>query len=370
MKHTNRISAILFCTALLASACIEDIEYNGSDSKSMLVANCITRDLEIPVFHMTRSHSFLEYYSTNEDIKSGIDMTVDINGKTRKAEYDEHLGGYSDGRIIRQGDVISFNASHPEYGSISATDTVPYAQECHMNSYIKKYVHVKTISEAFEDYEPDFQDDKVDSSWVVELDIQGRPDATDYYLLKIEPVVVYTTKWAFDDNEFKMPAALHFKVPAATKVLLEQSNDATAILEETEEDSQFEYGFTTYMFSDQHIKDGSKLTFEILMEKPDTAQYIYYTNDTPDDDSQSAYPPSDLYSFKTYGNEIEYQLNIQLYVLSRSFYLYQESVSDYEDSDMTFMSEPVTIIHNVKGGAGILATYAVKDFSFGFKRPF
>lgn len=362
MRYRNTILRAFIATVLFASACTKDIEYKGPDSTSMLIVNCIAHDGDVPVFHMSRSRSFLEYYRSNDDFKSGVNVDISINGNTKKATYNEEMGGYTDNRTISQGDVISVRASHTEYGEITATDTVPFAQEILMNSYIRKYVHAKTISEAFDDYAADFDDSKVDSSLVVEIDIQGHPDADDYYILKIEPIALYTQQWEFEDEPDTIPMALHFKVPAATKMLLGQSDATTAILEETEEDSQFEYGSTSFIFSDQYIKDGSKLTFEILLEKPDTTNNIYYYYN---DQDIPVSPMSAIYSDK-----IEYQFNVKLYVLSGSYYYYHKSVIDYDNADMTFMSEPVTILHNVKGGAGILATYTSKEYSTGFSRQF
>ena len=366
MKHRNTILTAFIATALLVSACIEDIEYKGSDSKSMLVVNCITSNGDVPVFHLSRSRSFLEYYRSNDDFKTGVDVSISVNGKVKKATYNDEAGGYTDNRPIAQGDVISVSAIHQVYGQVTATDTVPYAQELIVNSFTKKYVHAKTISEAFDDYAYDFDYSKVDSSLVVEIDIQGRPDKDDFYILKIEPVAIYTQQLDFESEPDTVPMPLHFKVPAATKVLLGQSDATTAILEETEEDSQFEYGSTSYIFSDQYIKDGSKLTFEVLLERPDTTSHIfYYYNQDIDDDDYPGTPIAVQYS-----NEISYQFNMKLYVVSSSYYYYHMSVTDFDNADMSFMSEPVTILHNVKGGAGILATYTSKEYSIGFARQF
>lgn len=362
MKYRNIILTASLATALFVSACVEDIEYDGPDSKSMLVVNCITKDGDVPVFHLSRSRSFLDYYKSNDDFRSGINMEVSINGNARKAAYYDELGGYTDNRTISQGDVISVRAAHPDYGQITATDTVPYAQDMLMSSYIKKYVHAKTISEAFDNYSSDFDDSKVDSSLVVEIDIQGRPDADDFYILKLEPVAIYTQQWEFETEPDTIPMSLHFKVPAATKMLLGQSDATTAILEETEEDSQFEWGATSFVFSDQYIKDGSKLTFEILLERPDTTNNIYYYYNDED------IPVSPMSA--EYSDTVQYRLDVKLYVLSSSYYYYHKSVIDYDNADMTFMSEPVTILHNVKGGAGILATYVSKEYSIGFTRRF
>ena len=62
-------------------------------------------------------------------------------------------------------------------------------------------------------------------------------------------------------------------------------------------------------------------------------------------------------------DEVIYTLDVKLYVLSGAYYYYHKSVKDYNDSEeISFLSEPVTILHNMKGGAGILATYTSKSF--------
>ena len=341
MKHNCSILSVLFCIAILASACVKDIDYNGPDGQSMLVVNCIAQEGTAPVFHLSRSRSFLEYYQSNDDFKTGVDVNISINGNIKAASYSEQMGGYTDGRTINQGDIIKVSASHPEYGTVTATDTVPFIQAFQIDSHIKQYVHKKTFSEAFDDYAFEFDDSKVDSSWVVEIDINDNQDHNDYYVIITESRAFYTSISGSDTLPDTL--ALHFKVPTATKILVGQSDATTAILEDTEEDSQFECGSIYYIFSDQYMKESSKISFEILMEKPDSA----YT-----------------------GHPVSYQFKAQLYVVSRAYYMYHKSVDDYANADMTFMSEPVTIISNTDGGAGILATYAEKDDSIGFTRSF
>ena len=171
-------------------------------------------------------------------------------------------------------------------------------------------------------------------------------------MLKIYPFMQYKVKGLWTAGYDTLSKSLYYKVPTKTKMLLGQTDATTAILEETEEDSQFEWGATTYIFSDEFIKDGSKLSFEVLLEKPDTIQIIY-TGLYPEDPS--------MYTGNSgveYCDSVTYGLSVQLYVLSNSYYLYRKTVADYDDS--SFLSEPVTIIHNIKGGAGILATYAEK----------
>ncbi|MCQ2067838.1 MAG: DUF4249 domain-containing protein [Bacteroidaceae bacterium] len=362
----KKYSTIILSAAVLICACTKDIEYKGPDSERMLIVNSITRSGNIPLFRMSHSAFFLDSYYSGHNLNSDVTVNVDINGETRTATYDENCKAYSDGRAIHDGDIISVTASHPLYGTASATDTVPHAQNCLFSNYRKEYVPTQTISELFDDFISDFDDSSVDSVWVTELEIQGIDDKKDFYMLTIEPILTYYRYNDWTEQYDTFQTSLHYKIPSETKILLGQADGATAVLEETEADSQFEWGKTEFLFDDLHIKDGNKFSFDIMMEKPDTVEYIYtYSN-------EGHYEGADPYSITDkIKDEVVYSVTVKLYVLSDAYYYYHKSVNDYWDADdISFLSEPVTIIHNVKGGAGIVATYTSKTFQTEFKYKF
>lgn len=352
--------------AVLTVSCTKDIEYNGPDSERMLIVNSITESGNIPTFRMSHSAFFLDSYYSGNTLKSGVTVQVDINGETRDAVFTDSLYGYTDGRAINDGDIISVTASHPLYGTISATDTVPHAQNCVFSEYRKEYVKTQTMNELFDDYFMDFDDNTVDSVWITEIEIMGVDNRKDFYLLSIQPSMTY---YRFNDymNQYDtLTQSLHFKIPAETKILLGQSDEATAVLEDTEGDSQFNWGYTDFIFDDLHIKDGNRLGFSIMMEKPDTMDYIYTYTEGNYLESYAPYSIADKIK-----DEIIYSVDVKLYVLSNAYYYYHKSVNDFRDADdISFLSEPVTILHNVKGGAGILATYTSKAFHSELKYKF
>ncbi|MBO7050925.1 MAG: DUF4249 family protein [Bacteroidaceae bacterium] len=356
----KQYSIIILATALLATACTKEIEYKGPDSERMLIVNSITESGRVPVFKISHSAFFLDSYYSGNELKSGVSINVDINGVTRDAAYVDSLKGYTDGRVIAGGDIISVKASHAQYGTATASDTVPHAQDFILTQYTKEYVPAHTMSEMFDDYFYDFNQDEVDSIWVTEIDIPGHDNNTDYYLMTIEPVMTYFMYDEYEDRYDTMAQAIHFKIPAETKVFMGMTDATTAVLEDTEADSQFEFGNKSFIFDDLYIKDGNKLSFDIVMEKPDTTAWIYSYVD--DNDILGGIPVSVSGLIK---DEVVYTLDIKLYVLSRAYYYYHKSVKDFEDADeLSFLSEPVTILHNVTGGAGILATYASKTFHY------
>lgn len=353
--------------AVLTTACTKDIEYKGPDSERMLIVNSITGSGDVPVLKVSHSAFFLDSYYRGNSIKSGVTVNIDINGEKRSATYSDSLYGFTDGRAIKEGDIISVYASHPDYGTVTASDTVPYAQEITFSERTREFVPAKTMSELFDDYVYDLDQESVDSVWVTDLDILGNGGKTDYYMITIEPRMTWFMYDDYEERYDTLVKDIHYRIPAETKVFLGQTDATTAILEDTEADSQFEYRKQSYIFDDMYIRDGNKLSFEFVMEKPDTLGWIY-TFDEKNLESGSE-PHSIADKIK---DEVIYTLDVKLYVLSGAYYYYHKSVKDYNDAEeISFLSEPVTILHNMKGGAGILATYTSKSFhwerSYKFK---
>lgn len=354
----KKYSIIILATALLANACTKDIEYKGPDSERMLIVNSITEAGQVPVFKVSHSAFFLDSYYRGNALKSDVSLSVDINGVTRDASYVDSLKGYTDGRTIIGGDVISVVATHPKYGTVTACDTVPYAQTFEFSEYTKEFVPAHTMSEMFDDYFYDFNVESVDSVWVAEMHIPANDNSANYYMMTIEPVMTCFIYNEYDDTYDTLSQRLHFKIPAETKMLLGISDATTALLEDTEADSQFEFGKQSFLFDDLYLKDADKISFDIIMEKPDTLGWIYTYDENSYLTGTTPYSIADQLK-----DDVVYTVNIKLYALSRAYYFYHKSVKDYRDADdISFLSEPVTILHNVKGGAGILATYTGKSF--------
>ena len=361
----KKYNTIILAAAVIICACTKDIEYKGPDSERMLIVNSITKSGNIPMIRMSHSAFFLDSYYSGT-ILNDVTVQIDINGQTRTATYMDSLKAYTDGRIINDGDIISVTASHRQYGTVSATDTVPHAQNCMFTDYRKEYVPAKTMSDIFADPYSDFDDESVDSVWVTELEIQGIDDKKDFYMLTIVPNLIYYKYNEFSGEYDTIQEGLHYKIPAETKILLGQADDATAILEETDAESQFEWGSRTFIFDDLHIKDGNKFSFDIMMEAPDTIGHMYVYSNLGYYDYAAPISIADQIK-----DEVIYTIDVNLYVLSNTYYYYHKSVNDYRDADdLSFLSEPVTILHNVKGGAGIVATYSSRSFHKEFRHKF
>ena len=356
MKLSNTI--ILTSLAVALTACTKDIEYKGPDGERMLVMNSITQAGQTPVLKVSHSAYFLDTYRTGVAIKEGVNVSLDINGTAIDAQYSDSLNGFSDGRTLKEGDIVSVTASHPVYGTLYATDTVPYAQNITLTDYTKEYVPAKTFSEMFSDYKLPFDVNSIDSIWVNEIKIDGHIDTIDYYILSIDPTMTYI-KYNVDSCRYDtITEGLRYKIPVTIKILLEEASPETAALEDTEIDSKYEKGKKIFIFDNLYVKGGNKLCFELLFEKPDTLDYVYTYDAVADTLVRGERTRSIAHLID---DEVTYNANIQLHVVSKTCYYYYKSVQDFKQSNNTFMSEPVTILHNIKGGLGILAAYATTE---------
>lgn len=361
-------------SALAMASCTMDIEYKGKDGKRMLIMNSVVEAGHQTSISVSRSSFFLDVTRTGQVLTpfDGVTVSVDINGVEQDARYIDSIHGFLDNRITMEGDIISVRATHPEYGTATATDTIPYAHDIKMSYYTKSFVGGKTLSELFsDDDESLIRHMDIDSVLVTEIEFPGRRDTTDFYVIEIHPYMVYyrwnMTQWDTLSND------PYWMIPASSKVLIGQTSAGSTDIAGTELDIEYDCGPTRYSFDDTYLKNGDKLSVEILMNKPDTLSYPYYDfpvygmdyNQTSTSQQYSGIPApvsiADLFK-----NQVDYLVRIKVYTISGAYYYYQISCIDYANSDISFMSEPVTILHNVTGGAGILGTAVCREYELTY----
>lgn len=352
----KRILISAAITVALFGSCTKEIEYTGPASKPMLIINSLTCSGKVPSVSLSASTPFLETFNSNNIIKSLASVTISINGIPAQATYVDSLKSYSDSRILNDGDIITITATDPDYGTATATDTVPHSQTCSFSSHTKKYVPVISWDDIL--YNSGTDGNSVDSTWVVSAEIQLPDNKNHFYFLSVEPTMTYyrLTPYGMDTIVWD----LYYSIPTQTRIMLGQVN-ATQEIQNSQTGESLERGVCSYLFSGQNLKAGNSLDFEVLLEKPDTLDYcVKY-------DSNGDYLGWEPYSIAdSIVGEPEYRTNIKLYVLSNTYYYYHKSVNDFRESDGSFLTEPVTIIHNVKGGAGIVATYSGQSYSIKY----
>ncbi len=282
---------------------------------------------------------------------------IGINGIEAPATYVDSLSSYSDSRILQEGDIITVTATYPDYGTATATDTVPYSQSCTISRYTKEYVPVKSWDDVIGDQYYGYIN-PVDSTWVIGADINVPDSRCYYYFMTVEPTMTYQRLTPQGIDTIVMN--IHYTIPTPTRIMLGMLN-GTQDIQDAQASGSLEFGMGSFIFSGQNLEAGNPLNFEVLMEQPDTLDYrITYNAD------------GEFMGFESYSiadsiiGEPKYRTDINLYVLSENYYYYHKSVNDFNQSDADFLTEPVTIIHNVKGGAGLVGTYSSSSYSIDY----
>lgn len=382
MKLKNIIISAL--SALTLVSCSMDIEYKGKDGKRMLIMNSVVEAGQETYISVSRSSFFLDISRTGEVLTQSDDVTVsvDINGVELDARYVDSIHAFRDSRITMEGDIISIRASHPQYGTVTATDTIPYAHDIAMSSYTKSFAGGKTLSELFGDEEEiPIRYKDIDSVLVVEIELPGRKDTTDFYVIEIHPYMVYY-QWNMMTDWDTLSNDPYWMIPTSSKVLMGMTSAGSTDMAGTELDITYDCGSTRYTFDDSYLKKGDKLSVEILMNKPDTLLFPYYDyplygngydqddeeEEEEEDENEEEYsgmhPPVSIADLLK--DQVDYLVRVKVYTISSAYYYYQKSCLDYANADITFMSEPVTILHNVKGGAGILGTATCREYDYTY----
>lgn len=379
MKLKNIIISAL--SALTLVSCSMDIEYKGKDGKRMLIMNSVVEAGQQTYISVSRSAFFLDVSRTGEVLTQSDDVTVsvDINGVELDARYVDSIHGFLDNRITMEGDIISIRASHPQYGTVTATDTIPCAHDIAMSSYTKSFAGGKTLSELFGDEEEiPIRYKDIDSVLVAEIELPGRKDTTDFYVIEIHPYMVYY-QWNMMTGWDTLSNDPYWMIPTSSKVLMGLTSAGSTDMAGTELDIEYDCGPTRFTFDDSYLKKGDKISVEILMNKPDTLLFPYYDypvyggdydqddeDDEDDDEEELSGRPTPVSIADLLKNQVDYLVRVKVYTISSAYYYYQKSCLDYANADITFMSEPVTILHNVKGGAGILGTAACREYDYTY----
>ena len=375
MKSSLTLAIALGIATTILSSCTKDIDYKGPDSQPMFVMNCIVQDGETVRVNISRSVFFLDSFKSRYNPDGMTTVNVEINGENRLATWNEDDNVFTDSRIVHAGDIVHITASHPDYNSISATDTVPLPSNCYFTHSKKLYSTKKSPYDIFSsDDDSSFDDSGVDSIWVVDIDIDDRENIPDFYYLSIMPTITFVTDYYEGGPLDTVVVPIHYRIPSKTRILLGENDDATSFFEEYDEENGISYGVSRFIFPDQHIKDGSLLSFEILMEKPDTISgllyYDYSQYDGEYDNEENQHNYNGIVTAGHIHGDIVYTLNVSLHTLSGAYYYYHKSVEDFAHSDVTLMSEPVTVISNVNGGVGILGAYSSRQIALTTRSPF
>jgi len=331
MKYISTLFYFVMLNILLS--CETEIPFNGTETKPVLVVNCMACTDSIIQATVSASRFFL---SNEYEFPAVTDATVAlyVNGIFTENLIHTGLGVYRSNFIPAEGDVVRLNVSATGFEPVWAEEAFPIAvTDFQIDSTITKTDTMPLVNGNYYggsggDYgNPTWDTIGTTFSYIHEYKVRfSNPGGVpNYYRLVVHQQtlangypLVNSYLNNFDDLVF------------GTK-----TNNLEGIFTESKMDRY-------NVFSDELI-DGKTHTI--------TFAYVQAFNTISDSSYQSW----------TVGDERSVTIDLQ--AISKSYYLYLVSLKALESSD-PFMSEPVQIYTNINGGLGIMGARTNKQRKF------
>ncbi len=331
MKHISPLFFFLMLSLLLS--CETEIPFNGTETKPVLVVNCLASTDSVIQATVSESRFFLE---NNYEFPGVTDATVKlfVNGIFKENLSHTGLGVYRSIYTPVEGDEVRLNVSATGFEPVWAENAFPFATTgFQIDSTITKTETVPLTSGNYYSYgggggNIDYGIPTLDTigetfSYIHEYKVRFSNPAgvPNYYRL-----VVHQQTLA---NGY--PIANTYLNNFDNIVFGTKQNNLNGIFTESKLDRY-------NVFSDELI-DGKTHTITFTYTQP----FNTITDTT--------------YKSWTVGDERSVTIDLQ--AISKSYYLYLVSLKALESSD-PFMSEPVQIFTNINGGLGLLGTQTNK----------
>ncbi|MBO4589984.1 MAG: DUF4249 domain-containing protein [Bacteroidaceae bacterium] len=391
---------------LTTASCEKEIDYHGPDEKPLLVVNLVAQAGAPVSVDVSHSVFFLSISDKSETLKlKDAKVVLTVNGKSETVAYDAETGTYDDTRVLHEGDEVTVVATHPTYGTASATMTVPRAAG----------ITISSRETPYDEYRQDTLDTnysyywgmpaiRIDSIWRVTFDIQDTQE-TGFYRLTIDPTFLfqvtegcgmsalqyeYRDSEMLDDDTYAFLCNGYYSMPTTTGYALGE-NDIEDIdlsffgLDGGDEGYSVMYSPSTYVFSSENARsEGSgAIAFDFYLQTPgwNGGNYYYYHPDEHfysyatlyyggygyygDEEEESEGEMSDLGNpWDIVGRDFVYAVNVTLETLTPEYYYYLKSVQKYGNTTWSPFSEPVQVTCNVDGGIGIVGATSARTLTF------
>ena len=200
-----RENAVFFLLSLfLLTSCEEEIPYNGPDEDGLMVVSCIATAGEPLNVAVTRSVFFLE--PIPED---GIDIaladasvTATVDGIATPLVFNAETSHFVGEKPVEAGSTIVVSATHPRYGTSTATVAVPSAVPVAVTTDAQPYRQPTMEEIANMDIHVYA---RTDSVWNVTLHVGDH--SSNYYRLTISSSYTFRPTFDIDDIPYYLPAA-------------------------------------------------------------------------------------------------------------------------------------------------------------------
>ena len=368
MKHTHHLRRpsfhyplIIVLTCTMMSSCVNNIPYDAEIGAPKLVLNALL----LPDSMLTATVSRTVHFLDSEEPPRLTDATVTatINGEAYALTYDATTQRYLSPCRLHAGDEVTLTATHT-LGTATATQRV---------------AHTVSISIADITTQPFTNPgdpvslamlNNVESALLVSINIDDPADEHNDNRLTMDYTGSYQITW--DDDIYHTPTPLSESGKRGWTTVTETfyphyllTESSTRLLIDSESASQllgtllYMSSTNSFIFTDEQLRgNGGKPTIDLLMlmESPRRNGNMYdpeqgwFDDDMWDDGDYIT--PSDTVSQATY------HCRFQLETFSEDYFKYLQTVTSYETLGGTFVGEPTPIHNNIRGGLGIVGSYA------------
>ncbi len=361
---------VLFSTML--SSCVNDVPYNAEIGSPKLVLNALLLPDSILTATVSRTVHFLDTEAPQR--LADATVTATVNGRQMGLTYDTGSQDYRNTYRLNAGDEVTLTATHT-LGTATATQHVmPQTPISVINTTMQPFVNpgdpvsLATLND-------------VNSAMLVSLHINDPADETNYYRLTIDykgsyevqypegiygdeaNYLLYSEEGYFVSEETFYP---HYLLTESSSRLVIDSESASQLLG----DLLYMTSSNSFVFSDERLRKTHGqpvIDFLMLMELPRSSNDMYnpesgWTDDN-DWDNDFIFPADTVRS-------ATYHYHFTLETLSEDYYHYLTTVSSYDLTGGTMVSEPVRIHSNVSTGIGIVGSYNTVEIKDSVKISF
>ena len=358
---------ITICVVMMTS-CINDVPYDAEIGAPKVVLNAMLQPDSLLTATVSRTAHFLDIEEPQRLADASVVAVV--NGKEVLLTYSADTENYRSTYQLLAGDEVTLTATHA-IGTVTATAQVmtPKAvtlAQAAMQPFINPGdpVSLATLND-------------VDSALLVSLHIDDPADEKNYYRLTIDYEgtyqACYPSDWIYaegptEDTLMEGDMAIIEEVFYPHYLLTESSS---RLVIESESAAQLLGGLlymtssNSIIFSDEHLRgaDGQPvIDFLMLMEYPRSSKNMYNPESGWGEEDLWEGEPNDFIFPADTVSSAHYRSHFILETLSEDYYRYLNDVASYSMMGGLSIGEPTPIHTNIRGGLGIVGSYASKEW--------
>lgn len=358
---------ITICVVMMTS-CINDVPYDAEIGAPKVVLNAMLQPDSLLTATVSRTAHFLDIEEPQRLADASVVAVV--NGREVLLTYSADTENYRSTYQLLAGDEVTLTATHA-IGTVTATAQVMIPKavtlaQAAMQPFINPGdpVSLATLND-------------VDSALLVSLHIDDPADEKNYYRLTIDYEgtyqACYPSDWIYaegptEDTLMEGDMAIIEEVFYPHYLLTESSS---RLVIESESAAQLLGGLlymtssNSIIFSDEHLRgaDGQPvIDFLMLMEYPRSSKNMYNPESGWGEEDLWEGEPNDFIFPADTVSSAHYRSQFILETLSEDYYRYLNDVASYSMMGGLSIGEPTPIHTNIRGGLGIVGSYASKEW--------